>query len=403
PLPSYPFERRRFWVDVHRLEAEIAPALSMREAVAGERTQLEETVSRVVRELLGLEEVGLHDDFFDLGGSSLMGLQMSARLRRALGVSVSGDLLLEAPTIAGMAKLLEGRLAGEAAPARPTCLVRLQPSGHRSPLFLVHQVGGYAYTFRALARELGNDRPVFGLRSLGLEEGEEPLLTIEAMAGHYLDLIREAQPRGPYLLGGASMGGMVAFEMAHQLHAAGEAVALLALMDTPCLDQMPAKEGHAEAVAAVFRGRVDLCPDELRRLPPEEQLAVAFEKAGGDGLDRAEIARRVRVLHTNVEALYAYAPRPNPGAMVYFRAESRRPGDPPRPELPWIELMKGGTEVHVVPGDHMTMHEPPHVRLLAERLRRCLVRVGTPPPVPVSSLLPTPRRERGDVSGAVSR
>jgi thioesterase domain-containing protein len=243
-------------------------------------------------------------------------------------------------------------------------------------------VGGYAYTFRALARELGNDRPVFGLRSLGLEEGEEPLLAIEAMAAHYLGLIREAQPRGPYLLGGASMGGMVAFEMAHQLHAAGEEVELLALMDTPCLDQMPAREGHAEAVAAVFRGRVELCPDELRELPPEEQLARAFEIArqAGQDFDPAEIVRRVRVLHTNVDALYAYAPRPHPGAMLYFRAETRRPGDPLRPELPWIELMRGGTEVHLVPGDHMTMHEPPHVHTLAERLRRSLGRPPTTAP-----------------------
>ena len=398
PLPTYPFERRRFWVDVHRLEAEAGPVVRMEEAVASKRTPLEETVAGIVRDLLGLEEVGLHDDFFDIGGSSLMGLQMSARLRRALGISVSGDLLLEAPTIAAMAKRLEARLAaGGAGPVRPSCLVRLQPGAHKPPLFLVHQVGGYAYTFRALARELGNDRPVFGLRSLGLEEGEELLLTVEAMASHYLGLIREAQPRGPYLLGGASMGGMVAFEMAHQLASAGEEMSLLALMDTPCLDQMPAKEGHAEAVAAVFRGRVDLCPNELRELPPEEQLARAFEKAkqaGGDGFDPAEITRRVRVLTANVDALYAYAPLPHPGSMVYFRAESRRPGDPPRPELPWIELMRGGTEVHLVPGDHMTMHEPPHVHALAERLRRCLGRVvelRTAPPV------------RGDVSGTVSR
>jgi thioesterase domain-containing protein len=149
-------------------------------------------------------------------------------------------------------------------------------------------------------------------------------------------------------------------------------------MDTPCLDQMPEREGHAEAVAAVFRGRVDLCPNELRKLKPEDQLAFALEKAKQarqEGLDPAEIRRRVRVLTSNVDALYAYAPRAHPGNLVYFRAETRRPGDPLRPELPWIDLMRGGTEVHVVPGDHMTMHEPPHVRTLAERLRRCLGRL----------------------------
>jgi amino acid adenylation domain-containing protein/FkbM family methyltransferase len=379
PLPAYPFERSRYWVEpqvelVEPLPEEPVPAA----LPAGPRTPMEEAVARVWCELLGLDGVELHDDFFEIGGSSLMGLQMSSRLRRALGVSLPGDLLLEAPTVSAMAKRLE-RL--DTSPVRPACLVRLQAGDaetNRPPLFLVHQVGGYAFTFRALVRELGPHRPVYGLRSLGLEEGEEPLRTIEEMARHYLGLIREVRPRGPYLLGGASMGGMVAFEMAHQLQAMGEEAALLALMDTPCLDQMPAREDHAEAVAAVFRGRLDLCPDELRKHDPEEQLDLALgraKEAMPDGLDAAEVRRRVWVLAANVDALYEYQPRPHPGAMVYFRAQTRRPGDPPRPELPWIELMQGGTEVHVVPGDHNTMHEPPHVRTLADRLRRCLGRV----------------------------
>ncbi len=362
PLPAYPFERRRYWIEA-RIEAQVelveprpeepAPAVPAGPRTASERTAMETTVARVWCELLGLDGVGLHDDFFEIGGSSLMGLQMSSRLRRALGMSLPADVLLEAPTVSAMAKRLAAAVAdGDATTVRPTCLVRLQagdPDGNRPPLFLVHQVGGYAFTFRALVRELGSHRPVYGLRSLGLEEGEEPLRTIEEMAKHYLGLVREVRPRGPYLLGGASMGGMVAFEMAHQLQAMGEEVSLLALMDTPCLDQMPARESHAEVETAVART--------------------------GEGLDAAEIQRRVRVLAANVDALYGYHPRPHPGAMVYFRAQSRRPGDPPRPELPWIELMQAGTEVHVVPGDHNTMHELPHIRTLAERLRRCLGRV----------------------------
>jgi amino acid adenylation domain-containing protein/FkbM family methyltransferase len=355
PLPSYPFERRRYWIEgVEGVKAQVEsrPEEPVPALPAGPRTPMEEIVARVWCELLGLDGVELHDDFFEIGGSSLMGLQMSSRLRRALGMSLPADLLLEAPTVSAMAKRLAAVSAGDTAPVRPTCLVRLQtgdPDGNRPPLFLVHQVGGYAFTFRALVRELGPHRPVYGLRSLGLEEGEEPLRTIEEMAKHYLGLIREVRPRGPYLLGGASMGGMVAFEMAHQLQAIGEEVSMLALMDTPCLDQMPARESHADAEAAVART--------------------------GQGLDEAEARRRVRVIASNVDALYDYQPRPHPGAMIYFRAQTRRPGDPPRPELPWIELMQGGTEVHVVLGDHNSMHEPPHVRTLAERLRRCLGRV----------------------------
>jgi thioesterase domain-containing protein/aryl carrier-like protein len=386
PLPTYPFERRRYWVE--DTAAEPAPPLAAGATDGGNGhahlpgTELEEGIAGVWRDLLGVARVGVHDDFFDLGGSSLLGLQLASRLRRALGLEVSFDLLLEAPTVAAMAALLAARLPGNgggaAAPGpAPSCLVRLQAGAGGAPLFLVHQVGGHVYTFRALARELPREQPVYGLRSLGLEAGEEPLDSIAAMAAHYLELVRGAQPHGPYLLGGASMGGMVAFEMARRLGAAGEEVALLALMDTPCGDQMPAREGHAESVAAVFRGRVELDLDELRRLEPEAQLELALETARregklGEDFDPCQARRQVRVIEANAAALYAYAPARWEGRLLFFRAEERRPGDPPRPELPWIELARGGAEVVIAPGNHLTMHEPPHVAALARHLRRAL-------------------------------
>ncbi|HEX5758509.1 MAG TPA: acyltransferase domain-containing protein, partial [Thermoanaerobaculia bacterium] len=396
PLPTYPFERRRYWVDGARAAAPPEEIVAEPAIAAGgngrgllpPRTPLEEGIAAVWRDLLGVPGFGVHDDFFDLGGSSLLGLQLASRLRGALGVEVSSDLLLEAPTVAAMAALLAPRLApdgeGAAAPrAAPSCLVRLQAGSGGAPLFLVHQVGGHVYTFRALARELPCEQPVYGLRSRGLEPGEEPLASIEAMAAHYLALVRGAQPRGPYLLGGASMGGMVAFEMARQLGAAGEEVALLALMDTPCGDQMPAREGHAESVAAVFRGRVELDLEALRRLEPEAQLELAIAAARraarpGEDFDDGQARRQVRVIEANAAALYAHAPARWEGRLLFFRAEERRLGDPPRPELPWIELARGGVEVIIAPGNHLTMHEPPHVAALARHLRRALGLAGAP-------------------------
>ncbi|MGH9363033.1 MAG: thioesterase domain-containing protein, partial [Thermoanaerobaculia bacterium] len=397
PLPTYPFERRRYWLEGPAAELAAEPVAELVatpavEAIDGNgrgdgrlpRTPLEEGIAGVWRDLLGVSRVGVQDDFFELGGSSLLGLQLASRLRRALGVEVSSDLLLEAPTVAAMAVLLAQRLPGDDGEAVPplrraasSCLVRLQAGSGAPPLYLVHQVGGHVYTFRALARELGREQPVYGLRSRGLEAGEEPLGSIADMAAHYLGLVRGVQPRGPYLLGGASMGGMVAFEMARQLGAAGEEVALLALMDTPCGEQMPAREGHAESVAAVFRGRVELDLEALRRLEPEAQLELAIETARrqgalGDDFDPCQARRQVRVIEANAAALYAYAPQPWEGRLLFFRAEERRPGDPPRPELPWIELARGGAEVVIVPGNHLTMHEPPHVAVMARHLWRAL-------------------------------
>jgi amino acid adenylation domain-containing protein len=379
PLPTYPFERRSFWIGPARPAEQPTPVIAPPPvAPSAMLSPVEQAVAGAFRELLGVDQVRVHDDFFDLGGSSLLAVQLGSRLGQLLGLDLPAGFLLEASTVRDLAALVEARRSGVVGDARPTCLVRLQAGAPgRRPLFLVHQVGGHVFTFRALARVLGPDQPLYGLRSRGLEGDEEPFSRVEEMAEHDLALVRGVQPAGPYRIGGASMGGMVAFEMAHRLHAAGEEVELLTLLDTPCLDQMaPRPVEDVDFVTAVFAGRVPLIPEELRPLSTEEQLAYACEKARqanpSGGLELTEARRLFRVLRGNVDALYDYVPRPYPGRLLYFRAEQRRAVDPPRPEIPWIELARGGVEILLVPGDHQTMHEPPHVQAVAERLKRSL-------------------------------
>ncbi|MFP5287320.1 MAG: thioesterase domain-containing protein, partial [Thermoanaerobaculia bacterium] len=387
PLPTYPFERRSYWIGLDQglgaRYGKTAPAAKVDEPAepeplpagkTGPRNPVEETIAAVWSDLLGVDAIGIHDDFFELGGSSLMAVQLGSRLRQALHVELPGDFLFQASTLAGLAELVS-RLRQPGERPRSSCLVPLQKGNGRRPLFLVHQVGGDVYTFRALAQALGKDQPLYGLRSMGLEDGEEPFASVEEMAEHYLGLLREAQPAGPYRIGGASMGGMVAFEIAHRLRAAGETVELLTLMDTPCGEQMPPRRlTNEDIVLAGFEGRVDLTLEELLPLSPDEQISHAFDKARRagtlpEGFDVEGNRRRMRVLQRNVAALYAYAPRPYAGRMLFFRAQERRAGDPPRPEIAWIDLAQGGCDVLLVPGNHETMHEPPHVLSMAERLR----------------------------------
>ena len=345
PLPTYPFERRSFWRDGRRPVAAPPqpldePAVTVRLG-AREATALEQGVATVFEELLGSPGIGPDDDFFDLGGSSLLAVRLSVRLRETLGADLPSSALLETSTVSGLAARIAAASGDSPTPeaSRPSCLVRLREGGGR-PLFLVHQVGGHVYSFRALARALPPGRPVYGLRSRGLEAGEVTLAAVEDMAEHYLGLVREAQPRGPYFVGGASMGGVVALEMAQRLRAAGEEVPLLTLMDAPTRDVLAGPPSDEELVAQVA------------------------------GFDPAESARLLRVLRANVAALFAYRPRAYDSPVLYFRARHRRPGDPLRPEEPWIDLAAGGIEIHVVPGDHATMHEPPHVEAMAKRLAR---------------------------------
>ncbi|HEY0409314.1 MAG TPA: non-ribosomal peptide synthetase, partial [Candidatus Dormibacteraeota bacterium] len=207
-------------------------ALPELDAAAGEeagaatlpRTPLEEELAAIWRQVLDVERVGVHDSFFDLGGHSLLAVRLLARIRRQLGRDLPLASLFASPTIEHLAALLGG---GEG-PAASTPMVALQTAGTRRPLFLVHPVGGSVFCYTELARALGPDQPVYGLQAP--EEGPAPA-SLEEMAERYLAALRAVQPEGPYRLGGWSLGGVVAFEMARQLAARGEAVEQLAVLD----------------------------------------------------------------------------------------------------------------------------------------------------------------------------
>jgi thioesterase domain-containing protein/acyl carrier protein len=305
---------------------------------------VERVVAALWQEMLGTERIGIHDEFFELGGSSLLAVGLVARLRERLGVELDPHVLLEAPTVAELAGVLAGKLAaaggegdGDAPPRAASLVVEVRPGEAAvPPLVLIHPAGGHVYRFRDLAKSLaeaGFRGPVLALRAPGLEAGEEPLGSVEEMAARYLDGLRRLRPEGPWRLAGSSMGGMIAYEMACRLHGEDEAPELVALLDTFGPGQMP-----------------DLLP----------------KPAAEEGVDEpAEAGRARRVAAANTRAMFAYRPPLHPGRLVFLRAAERRPGDPPHPELAWIGLAAGGTAVHVVPGDHDAMYDPPHVAAVA--------------------------------------
>jgi amino acid adenylation domain-containing protein len=189
-------------------------------------TPTEERLADLWREVLGRERIGVDHDFFALGGNSLMSLVLLARIKERLGVALSVPDLFRNPTVERMARLLERGSTGPAAN-----LVELPGGEIDPPLFLVHGGGGDIHRYRRLAHTLA-PRRVLALRAVGLDPGEAPIDTIEAMATRYLAEVRRVQPTGSYLLGGWSMGGLIALEMALQLETHGARVAHLALIDS---------------------------------------------------------------------------------------------------------------------------------------------------------------------------
>jgi amino acid adenylation domain-containing protein len=190
--------------------------------------RLESSLITVWQEVLGVRPIGPDDDFFDLGGNSLLAVELFAAIERTTGARLPLASIFQARTVAELADVL--RDEGWEAPWSP--LVPLRTTGSRPPLFLVTAGDANVVGYGALARRLGPDQPFFALQPRGLH-GRRPLdRRVERMAARYLGEVRKVQPHGPYLLGGRCLGGLVAFEMARRLDAAGERVALLVALDS---------------------------------------------------------------------------------------------------------------------------------------------------------------------------
>ena len=177
---------------------------------------------------LGVRPISIHDDFFDLGGHSLLAVRVFARIEQTLGVRLPLSELFHVPTVEGLA----GVVSGGARSSSWRALVPIQVGGSRSPLFAVPGIGGNVLCYADLAWLLPLEQPFYGLQSRGLDGLEKPLSRIEEIAASFLKEIREVQAVGPYYLMGACIGGVVAYEMAQQLRAAGEEVRLLVLLES---------------------------------------------------------------------------------------------------------------------------------------------------------------------------
>jgi acyl transferase domain-containing protein len=392
-LPTYPFERQRYWIEARpeRIRAEMLIS-SMQETAAGTpqqppsdssaapRTETERRLVALWRGMLGTARIGIHDNFFELGGDSLIAIQLLAKVRETFQTNLPLHSLLQAPTIAELAAQIEpaGPDSADApAVAGQPQLVEIQPGGARRPIFFIHPVGGGVYPYQSIAQMLAGERPVYGIQAQGFDGQAEPLTCIKEMATHYNTLIRAVQPEGPYLLAGASFGGVVAFEMAQQLTVSGQKVGLLALLDSPAPERIEAYiTDEASIVASVLNVDAELpaIQEELRQLEPEAQLQVCFERARASGSISADadietFRRPVALLKTHIQALLDYQPQPYPGDLVFFRAAERDPLNPPHPEYGWMEYVGGGIIIYEVPGNHDSMLVQPNVRTLVERLR----------------------------------
>ncbi|MFF9215164.1 amino acid adenylation domain-containing protein [Streptomyces viridosporus] len=337
----------------------------------------EKVLAEIWREVLGLSRIGVHDDFFRIGGSSLSTVRVSL-MATARGLPVSVGDLIEHPTLARLARHAV-RAAGEGLPAAVTSEVRLR-EGTGEPLWCVHPTGGSAAWFVPLARALPPGRPVHAFQARGLLGGIDPS-TVTGIAANYVAEITERGGTGPHALLGWSMGANIALEMATQLHRAGHTVAPLVLIE-PYLPN-PAARARLQGVTRDLREALRL-RDRLRDLPPSPQRDRATAELTatllGAGMSPAEAAlvegAPIEVWHSLLAALAAYEVRPYPGH-VHLVVGSEAAGLPRGRTMPgldvdydtyvarWRETAGGGLTLHVSDGDHMSMMAEPRVRGIA--------------------------------------
>jgi thioesterase domain-containing protein/acyl carrier protein len=340
-------------------------------------------LAHIWQEILGVYSISPDQNYFDLGGDSSLAVQMFAQIEKSFKVKLPLATLYEAPTIEELAKILRG----ETAASGWSPLVAIQVAGSRPPFFCMHGAGGTVLMYRDLSRHLGDDQPFYGLQSQGLDGSCPPLTKVEEMAALYVKEIRRVQPHGPYFLGGYCMGGTVAFEVAQQLYAEGEPVALLALFDTMNWHKIPltiwSRGSHATQrllfhAASFFSvdssGKAKFLKEKLdtlkSRIPVWRGILLSrFSKGTGNiGSDSLVLGQ---IWQANDRASWNYIPKPFPGMVTDIRPAKQYKVFS-KPDLKWERLAKGGQEVTVLPVNPATMLVEPFIDHLAVALRRSI-------------------------------
>ncbi|MBV9276531.1 MAG: amino acid adenylation domain-containing protein [Verrucomicrobia bacterium] len=332
---------------------------------------------------LGASPIGVTDDFFALGGDSFLAVRVFVEIEKMLGRKMPVSMLVQTPTIDKLAEALR-RQRWE-----PTWspLVVIQAGGSRPPFFGVHHGYGTVMFYRQLAQRLGQGQPFYGLQAHGLDGRAINYRSVEEIAQSYIRAMRTVQVNGPYFLGGYSLGGVIAFEIAQQLRRADEEVALLVLFDATNPARPPRRYTLAERLKLRLRATHGLsCVEKLKYFSDRACAYMVAKMSQWQGdihriiarINRSNLTivpaelRGLYVLSGYMQAADAYQPRTYAGKLILFRARDPDDGYEHARDRGWGEFAQGGLEIHDVPGHHGSIFEEPHVETLAQKLQTYL-------------------------------
>jgi thioesterase domain-containing protein len=331
-------------------------------------TEIEKTLAAIWKDVLELERVGVRDNFYDLGGSSLQGFMIFARIAERLQISLPAATMLQAPTI-----FLQGQLLDQASGDKPNdddIVVQFRAGGSQQPLFFVHDGWGGIMFVRELARLLETDCTIYGIRPPALDGKYAIPQTIEAVAAEYLEAIRQKQPHGPYMLAGYSFGGFVAFEMARQLMASGETVRFLGIIDA----SKPADPVFVRGLQSVGRHTLYVLLQKgthagLHYAKSIGEMITAWKNAArlSRGLPLAPAAVHGHYRFIFGRAVKRYKTQPYPGKVIVFAGSNKEQLHDAR----WRQVA-GDVEVREIGGSHTEIVSANYSRILARNIDETL-------------------------------
>ncbi len=362
-----------------------------RQAYTAAQSEMEKLLCNIWEELLRLDRVGIEDNFFDLGGHSLLAVRLFAEMEKLTGRKLPLVTIFQNPTVKQLAEALRQTPANFL-----SSLVAIRAQGSQPPLFLIHGAGGdVLWGYANLVPYLGTEQPVYGVKSRALNSMEE-FGSIEDMAAYYLEQLREVQKAGPYYVGGYCFGGNVAYEMARQLHAAGEEVALVAL-----LDSAPSNAGYEQMkwwvpdFSLKFAVNFSYWLDDFFKAKLEDRWEFVRRKARswrrklvhrlrhpGGGEEQVDLEgiidvtkfpeHELRLWQIHLNLLSKHVSRPYEGRVTLFRTRGQPVFCSLEDDFGWGKLVKGGVEIKLVPGSHESVFMEPAVRSLAGQLKASL-------------------------------
>jgi len=344
--------------------------------------ELESYLKALWEELLLIDNISTNESFFDLGGSSLAAIKMMIRIQKEKGKALPLVSVFDSPDIASLAKLIDNYDGASIFSA----LVAIKASGTKPPVYLIHGDSMNVLCFKALTAYIDPDQPVYGLQPRGIDGKLPPLGSIEEIAAYYLDAIKAHQPGGPYAIVGYSFGGYVAAEMVQQLKRNHKQVLLFGLLDTNAAvieNFMPLDK----QLAIKIRRQVPKMIWILQSFMAQPRVVVKYQistlwnrigsffnvqtkKAAPETEGYYNLIDQIKEVHHR--ALRNYTLKPYDDTIVLFKAMNRLYFVDDFKFLGWQKYTSKTVEVYEIPGDHATMFEEPHCRILAKKLDSAL-------------------------------